>query len=143
MSGAIRRPRRRWHTALALLIVAGLIASVAYVLLTPLRRTDYLQPTAARTLGEGGDPNVLMILSPWDQRDYCPGEFSVGAAETDTVVSVSAIRRVSAAVPLFGGCAGAEALHGQVAVELRLGQPLGSRTVVRAEDGSPLPVLEP
>lgn len=99
-----------------------------------------LTPTSVALLGEGGDPNVVMVVFPWAERDFCPGQFKVTAAETPTLVTVSQVSNREPSIRLVGGCAGVGSDGVSASVELRLAGPLGDREVVRAVDGQQLPV---
>jgi hypothetical protein len=99
-----------------------------------------LTPTSVALLGTGGDPNVVMIVFPWTEHGFCPGQFKVTAVETTTRVTVSQVSNKEPAIRLVASCAGVGSDGVSARVELKLAGPLGDREVVRAVDGQQLPV---
>jgi hypothetical protein len=83
------------------------------------------------------DPHDVGVGFRWPERGFCLGEFRVNIAETATEVRVGqVVRHVSAA----GNCAGVGTNGRSAIVHETLKSAIGSRLVVRASDGLPLPV---
>src|SRR5690349_15261237 len=83
------------------------------------------------------DPHDVGVGFRWPERGFCLGEFRVNIAETATEVRVGqVVRHVSAA----GTCAGVGTNGRSAIAHETLKSPIGSRLVVRASDGLPLPV---
>jgi hypothetical protein len=126
-------------------LVAGGIAGAGYTGRGPLGSTLGIEVTTVAgrsvlTLGPGGDPDVVMVVFPWAPQEYCSGQFTVTATETDQEVAVG---QVTSRLGRSGSCAGLGTADGSARAELRLTRPLGSRRVVRASDGVELPVVDP
>lgn len=128
---------RYW--GVVILLFAGLVGAALYFgdeIGPPETRH---RPTAYSDLGEGGDPDTIMIGFEWPHDGWCSGQFSITAAETPTEVRVHDI--VSRTPRAGSECAGLGS-DGSMAWEgLTLSAPLGDRKVVCAEDGHVLPYL--
>ena len=132
---------RRVATWVVVVVVALLIAVTVAALVAASPRVQKLRPIAVSTLGLGGDPNVIVVLVEWRERDLCPSEFTVRASETDSEVSIFEVEHVALPLPLWSGCAGVETVDDRAAVFLTLQQPLADRAVLRAADRTPLPIV--
>lgn len=135
---------RLWMPLAALVgvaaLVTGLLAWTRTGPFTPDPNALTFAPVGARTLGVGGDPNVLMIMFPWHEDGLCSGQFSVSARESEASVVVSQVTGIE--WPGDALCAGL-GTDGQVGgVELTLAAPLGQRMVTRAVDGAHVPVMD-
>ena len=98
----------------------------------------YVTPQGFAPLGEGGDPQVIVILFRWPGDGFCWGQFSVSAIETAEEVRV---RDVISREYRGGSCAGIGTADGMAGADLTLAAPLGQRKVVRASDGATLTVI--
>lgn len=95
-------------------------------------------PQAVHLLGEGGDPDVVMVGVRYAKDGYCSGQFTVRATETVTEVRIDDV--VNREMRFGGACAGLGTADGMAWAELRLAAPLGQRRAVRAADGVELPI---
>ena len=109
-------------------------AGVQHVNVTVIRPDAVIVEPA----GSGTDPNVVYIRFRWTAAGYCSGQFSVQATETDQVVRVS---DVVSRDYVGASCAGLGTVGNVATATLTLRQPLGTRTVERASDGTRLPVM--
>jgi hypothetical protein len=138
--------RRRAFVLSAVMVVAALVVG----LMTWMGRGPFAQttrevaitPTEVWTLGEGGDPWVVVVAFPWDWReeDYCLG-FDVSAVESATSVMVGQVKPHE--WPGDAPCIGGAPPEGVGSSYLELKAPLGDRVVTRSVDGEALPVLDP
>jgi hypothetical protein len=132
------RRRLSAKIALACLLVAG-VSACDGPLFDHVTVTE-LAPQRVRLLGEGGDPLVIMIGVHWTKDGWCSGQFTVRATETATQVRVGNVISVEHSKGL---CAGLGTSDQTAWADLTLAAPLGDREVVRASDGSLLPIDSP
>jgi hypothetical protein len=130
---------RRVPLALHLAAACALLAGVAACSVGPFAdhvTVTQLKPQSYSTLGEGGDPLVLVISVTWTKDGYCSGQFTVEATETRTEVRVgSVVSREHSK----GDCAGLGTVDNTASAALHLASPLGDRAVIRDSDGARLP----
>jgi hypothetical protein len=126
-------------TAGACLVFAGWHGNGPFAALKVDEETRH-QPEVVLTLGEGGDPLVVMIGFAWFEEGYCSGQFHVSATETPTEVRVGTV--IGRILNRYGSCAGLGTSNNRAWAELRLETPLGNRRVVRDSDGAVLPIVD-
>jgi hypothetical protein len=137
--------RRRHHTApwlwlaagvavvLALVVLAGVVAGVGPLRALGARETP-LQAVAWRPTTDTRLIQVAVAIPP---EGLCAAdEVRAIGVERGPRIEVSAARVQSAA---GGSCAGIGIAGDSTWVDVRLNDPLGDRTVIRAEDRAPLP----
>ncbi len=135
--------RTKW--ALAAVVACAVLAGAALAFAGyhgsgPLASTlgvsvKRVAPEAYAIPGEGADPLVIAVLFHWPEDGFCSGQFSVSATETDDEVRVS---DVTSREYRGGSCAGLGTVNGMAGAELALAEPLGTRKLVRASDGTVL-----
>ncbi|MEW1953180.1 hypothetical protein [Terrabacter sp. NPDC080008] len=74
-----------------------------------------------------------MVVFPWRESGYCVEQFIVTATETSTQVAVNPVR--ARTISQDEGCSGVGSDGVTAGDYLRLEEPLGNRTVVRAQGG--------
>lgn len=121
-------------------LVVGLLAWMGRGPFSNEPRQLTFSPIEARTLGEGGDLQVIVIVFPWPEDGFCSGQFSVSAQESETSVVVGQVKGSEWRPGEL--CAGLGSDGRVAAVDLTLRAPLGQRVVFRAVDGATLPVKD-
>jgi hypothetical protein len=137
---------RRWVipvAAVAAVVMLGVVA-FGYYGYGPLGQLNLTEsehdPVAVSFPGEGADANVMLVGIAWTKDGYCSGQFTAAVTETPTEVRVG---RVLSREYRNGTCAGLGTENNTAWVDVVLSAPLGGRRVIRASDGTPLPVREP
>lgn len=134
------RTQRRWLLGIAavLILVALVLFGLGRLGRGPMSQveTTSIEPQRYRLLGEGGDPNVVVLIFPWGEEGFCSGQFRADVTETATEIRVGPV--IGRTVHL-GACAGLGTDNGMAGVEVFLSAPLGNRRVIRAGDGAELP----
>jgi hypothetical protein len=98
----------------------------------------HIEPVGV-SLIDGGDPRVLNVAVPWTEDGWCSGQFTVSATESQSEVRISP---VASHLNRGGPCAGLGTVNQRAWATLTLAAPLGDRAVVRASDGTRLPLVD-
>jgi hypothetical protein len=130
-------PRRLRLTVLAAGLTVVVALGITAVWLMSRSVVTELPPERISTLGEGGDPLVIMIGVPWREDGYCTGQFTVTATESAAEIRVSTVQSRAKG---SGTCAEVGTEDNFAWAPLHLQIPLGGRSVLRASDGKLLPV---
>ncbi len=113
--------------------VAIVVGAQAY------ERTGVIEtPIEPQIVKVGTDPRTISVGVTWLEDGWCLGEFEARATETSSEVRVAMVHRQ---FTHGGGCAGVGTVFNTAWAALTLKAPIGSRSVVRSSDLSPLPVL--
>jgi hypothetical protein len=127
---------------LTLMLSVGPVVSGCQLESTPGRVTERpFEPQALDPVDPSGDPRAVLIGFIWPEDGYCTGQFHAKATETSTQVRVgTVISRLDSSL----ACAGIGSKPGDMVwVPLILSSTIGSRAVVRDDDGLALPVYVP
>lgn len=137
-------PRRKRASAIYVWSVAGVIAVAVLVLvggiaagIGPLRAFGVVETTLTPVSWRPGEqPDTLQVAVALPESGLCTGDdVLVRTIERPTVVEITAVR---AAPRGSADCAGIGIAGDRTWVDVRLGDPLGERSLIRMPDRIPL-----